>query len=92
VRGRAGMGLSELLPINASESAQPCETYGIHHRLPVLKRLYDQGEVSFIGGIGVMTEPVTKSNYNEKTLTELFAHNKSKLQNPFFQKSYHTML
>jgi uncharacterized protein (DUF1501 family) len=78
VRGAAGMKLSELLPINASGSSQACETYGIHHKMPVLKNLYDQGEASFIAGIGVMTEPITRDTYEDKTVTQLFAHDSSK--------------
>jgi hypothetical protein len=80
VRGAAKMKRTELLPINASGSSQACETYGIHHKMPVLKDLYDQGEASFIAGIGVMTELVTKDNYEDKTVTQLFAHDSSKCE------------
>jgi hypothetical protein len=72
------MKLSQLLPINATGSSQACDTYGIHHGMSVLKNLYDQGEASFIAGIGVMTEPVTMEDYIDKTVTQLFAHDKSK--------------
>ena len=78
VRGAAGMDLSKLLPINAVGSSQPCDTYGIHHKMPVLKELYDSGEASFIAGVGVMTELITKDNYISKTATQLFAHDESK--------------
>ena len=96
IRGLAGMRRSRLLPIDATGSSQPCDTYAIHNKLPVLKELYDNGEVSFIAGIGVMTEPVTKEDYVRKTRTQLFAHDKSKSEfssnssvssqtfNPFF--------
>ena len=77
-RGAAGMSLNELLPISAIDSSQPCNTYGIHYKLPILKELYERNELSFVAGIGVMTEMVTKDNYSSKTVTQLFAHDKSK--------------
>jgi uncharacterized protein (DUF1501 family) len=77
-RGEAGMELSELLPINATGSSQPCDTYGIHQKMSVLKELYDNGDASFIAGIGVLTELVTKENYLSKTATTLFAHDQCK--------------
>ncbi len=54
------MQKSELLIINATSSLQPCHTYGIHYRLPVLKALYDKGEASFIAGIGGKSMIITK--------------------------------
>ena len=78
MRGAAGMELSKLLPINAVGSSQPCDTYGIHYKMPVLKTLYGNGEASFIAGVGVMSELVTKDNYISNTVTQLFAHDKSK--------------
>lgn len=79
VRGIAGLNFNQLLPIDAAGSSQPCDTYGIHEDLPIMKELYDNGDVSFIAGIGVLTSIVNKQNYAEKTLTQLFAHDKSKL-------------
>lgn len=78
-RGTVAMEFDELLPINVTASKQHCEIYGIHHKLPVLQSLYEKGEASFIAGIGVMTELVTKDNYSSKTLTHLFAHDQSEL-------------
>ena len=72
------MDFTQLLPIDAIGSSQSCDTYGIHENLPILKELYDSGDASFIAGIGVLTSIVNKQNYAEKTLTQLFAHDKSK--------------
>ncbi len=74
------MELSELLQISAQSSSQPCNKYGIHYKLPELKKLYDNGDASFIANIGVLTSHVTKENYLRKTATQLFAHDKSELQ------------
>ena len=71
VRGAAGMEKNKLLQI---------DEYGIHHYMPMLKALYDDGQASFIAGIGVMSEPVTKYDYESKTATQLFAHDQSKLE------------
>ena len=72
------MRQSELLPVSAVGSSQACDTYGIHYKLPHLQELYNNGEASFVAGIGVLTSPVTKSNYESETVTQLFAHDKSK--------------
>ena len=73
-----GLPNTSLLPIDASSSSQPCNMFGIHPNMPFLKNLYDEKDASFIAGIGVLTTPVTKNDYNDKTRTTLFAHNTSK--------------
>jgi len=75
VRGAMGLPKTSLLQIDASSSSQPCDKFGIHPSMPFLKKLYDEKDASFIAGIGVLSTPVTKNDYNEKTRTTLFAHN-----------------
>lgn len=76
VRGSIGLAKESLLPINATSSMQVCENFGIHHKLPFLKELYDQNELAFLAGIGVLTAPANKRNYDKVTETQLFSHNK----------------
>jgi uncharacterized protein (DUF1501 family) len=75
VRGSIALEKDDLLPIDAESSNQICSSFGIHPKLPVLKKLYDEKEAIFLAGIGVLTEPVNNQNYESKTKTQLFAHN-----------------
>ena len=52
-----------------------CDSFGVHHKLPILKQLYDEKEAIFLAGIGILTTPVNKFNYEDLTKTRLFAHN-----------------
>merc|ERR1719266_2104152 len=61
--------------IDASGSAQVCDNFLLHPNLPCLKTLYDQKDALFFANTGVMTEPVTKEDWQYKTKTQLFAHN-----------------
>jgi uncharacterized protein (DUF1501 family) len=77
VRGSIALSKEELLRINTSKSQQICEVFGIHPHLPLIKELYEKEEAVFLAGIGVLSEPVAKNNYEIKTKTQLFAHNTS---------------
>ncbi len=77
VRGPVKILKNSLHPIDASTSSQPCQTFGIHPKMPYLKQLYDEKDVSFVAGIGVLTKPVTQKTYRRDTRTRLFAHNES---------------
>jgi len=55
---------------------QPCDTFGIHPSMTVLKEAYDAGDAAFIANMGALVEPITKANMNSKELPpSLFAHN-----------------
>lgn len=41
-------------------SNQACSDFGIHPRLPFLKQLYDQGQVTFVNDVGSLVEPLSK--------------------------------
>lgn len=43
-----GMPRTRLHSIDANNSEQPCIQFGIHENLPLLKELYDAGDVNFI--------------------------------------------
>jgi len=74
VRGSIGLEKEDLLTIDANSSQQVCGTFGIHPNLPFLQQMYESNEASFLAGIGFLSEPVTKLNY-QRTKTQLFAHN-----------------
>lgn len=78
VRGSVGLSKNDLLPIDAQGSNQICRRFGLHPNLPFVKTLYDEDDVAFFAGVGVLSEPVTKDDYWMKTKTQLFAHNTSK--------------
>ena len=56
-------------------NSQICETFGVHRDLGAVHQLYDDGDLLFFANTGVMSQPVTKENYNVLTQTQLFAHN-----------------
>jgi len=74
-RGTAALNKNDLLKIDASSSNQACSTFGLHPRLSLLQSLYEDGDASFLASIGVLTNPVDKTNFERKTVTQLFAHN-----------------
>jgi len=55
------MAASELLPISTTN--QSCTTFGVHHKLPFLKALYDQGQAAFVSNIGSLERPLTARQY-----------------------------
>ena len=57
-------------------TGQPCEKFALHDELTVLKELYDDNDLIFFANTGVINENgMTKTNYKQKTTTQLFAHN-----------------
>merc|ERR1712012_147548 len=37
---------------------QPCETFGIHKQLGIVKQLYDEGQAAFVTNVGNLVEPI----------------------------------
>ena len=60
-----------------SVGSQPCSEFAIHDEMTILKELYDDGDLLFVAGMGVIdnAQGMTKSNFQEKTDVQLFAHN-----------------
>jgi hypothetical protein len=56
-------------------NSQVCETFGVHRDLGAVQQLYNDEDLLFFANTGVMSQPVTKENYNVLTQTQLFAHN-----------------
>jgi uncharacterized protein (DUF1501 family)/uncharacterized protein (DUF1800 family) len=64
------------LQIDASLSDQPCSAFAIHQALPIVKELYDDGDLAFFANTGVFgSAEMTKTNYFQVTPIQLFAHN-----------------
>ena len=54
-RGAIGLSKDDLLPIDATDSQQVCNTFGIHPNLPIVQELYEKKEALFFSGIGTFT-------------------------------------
>ena len=67
--GDGGMALmpNQLLPINLPAGSQPCDTFGMHYKLPNLKQMFDDGDLSFYADIGALVEPLTLQEYRAKS-------------------------
>ena len=66
------------LPIDASTSNQPCNTFGLHPSLVNVKKLYEGGDASWVANIGPLVEPLTALEFDigsKPTPQALFAHN-----------------
>ena len=64
------------LIIDAAGSNQTCSKFAIHDELTLLKQLYEEEDLIFLANIGVINQNMmTKANYEDKTTTQLFAHN-----------------
>ena len=74
IRDTVALNDAEVLPIDGDTASQPCLRFGLHHELPFLKSLYDESDLLFLANTGVLTEPVDRTDYLEKTLARLFAH------------------
>lgn len=54
---------------------QPCEQFAVHPDLPIVEKLYNDGDLAFFANIGQLDVPVAKDDYYILTQTELFSHN-----------------
>lgn len=81
VRGGVGGGglaldsATELLPITST--GQPYSDFGIHHHLPFLQSLYNDGNLAFVANVGTLIEPTTVAQFNAGTVLTpvgLFSH------------------
>jgi len=74
VRASVALGDDQVLPIGGDTTGQPCDRFGVHHKLPFLQSLYEDGDLLFLANTGVLTEPVDRDNFSDLTLARLFAH------------------
>jgi len=78
VRKQVAIAEATLLPINAG-----AETYGLHPALGEVQSLYNLGKVAVVGGVGTLAEPMTKTEYQNKTKKvpdNLFSHSDQQAQ------------
>jgi uncharacterized protein (DUF1501 family) len=73
-RGSIALADDDVLEISGDTSGQPCSRFGLHRDLELFKQLYDEGDLTFLANVGVMTKPVDKMNYFDETATSLFSH------------------
>jgi len=73
IRGSISIPKESLLQINAA--GQVCNKFGVHPNFPFMQQLYNNGDALFVANVGVMTKDVTVDNWNDETVTRLFAHN-----------------
>jgi len=79
-------------PFSAGGAQSSCNSFRLHKDAQAVADLYKNGEVLFLANTGVLLEPVTKENWEEKhRKTMLFAHDKqqreTKMMDPFKQAS-----
>ena len=67
--GDSGAALlpNALIPFQVPAGTQPCNTFGLHHKMPSTKQMYEDGDVAFIANMGSLIEPLTKEEYFAKT-------------------------
>lgn len=78
VRGDVAIQSSDLLPIDASTSNQPCNTFNLHPSLVNIHGLYVGGDAAWVGNIGPLVEPLDKVEFDlgsKPVPQSLFAHN-----------------
>jgi len=62
--------------VTISATGQPCSQFALHDELDFVKELYDRKQLLWVANSGVVNQNgMTKSNFNAKTKTQLFAHN-----------------
>ena len=67
VRGDLHLARTQLLNISVPTGTQPCEVFGVHPKLPFLRSLYQSGDAAFVANVGALAEPITKTEYKEKS-------------------------
>ena len=78
VRGDVAIQSANLLPIDASTSNQPCNSFGLHPSLVNIHGLYEEGDAAWVSNIGPLVEPMNNAEFDagSKPVPQaLFAHN-----------------
>jgi uncharacterized protein (DUF1501 family) len=75
IRGSRALEPDKLLDIDATGSNQPCDTFAVNSAIPVLQKLYGEGDALFLANTGVLQKLVTKTDWQGETKTRLFSHN-----------------
>lgn len=71
MRGDIGMLKSEVDEIPCAKPGetcnQPCESFGVHKKIPIFKEIYEAGHGLFISNMGLLHKSVTESDYHFRT-------------------------
>lgn len=70
-----------VLPLNRRTTDG--RTYGIHPAMPELQNLFNQGKMAFLANVGTLAYPVTKAQYNARSVplpNQLFSHNDQQVE------------
>ena len=74
-RGFIALPPNELLPLATGITGQVCDKFSVHKKLPVVRDLFDRGQLSFVANMGILQQPVQKDNWRKlHSKTALFAH------------------
>jgi len=66
--------LSENINI-PTDNNQPCSKFALHHKLPILNKMFKDDKLIFFANIGAMDKlGVDKTNYKKGSALKLFAH------------------
>ena len=78
-RTNLALKASELLPIDVRNGTQPCNTFGVHHKMKELARLYSLGDAAFVANVGQMVESIDNKDEfrsgRKRHPPSMFAHN-----------------
>ena len=78
VRSNVALDHSQMIQVEAQAGSQPCDTMGVHYKLPTVASLYKDGQLAFVANIGNLIEPTTRETYLDgsvKLPPGTFAHN-----------------
>jgi uncharacterized protein (DUF1501 family) len=74
IRANLALPQNSLLPIIAKTGNVP---YGLHPNFPGLQALFNSGQLAVIANVGTLSQPVTRSQYQQGSVTlpvNLFSH------------------
>lgn len=57
---------AQLLQVTVNGTEQPCQTFGLHPDLDVVRDLYLDGDAALIANAGALVEPVTGAGYRSR--------------------------
>jgi len=74
---RQDIALADHELLNITTDGQAITTFAVHHKLPFLRQLYNDGEAAFISNVGALVEPITKDQFKKggaEKCVGLFSH------------------
>lgn len=88
-RGPAlALNVGEMIQIDAGDSNQPCDEFGVNSRLAAMAAMYSEGEGIFFANIGHLQSKVDRHDFARETKTQLFSHFSMK-EEGFYVDAFH---